>query len=225
MSADDKEQKSNLISNDALKERFQSPEEEERWRLFRGENIQTELLRRIARDASEFQIKYRGCAQTCLYPLIVHLRPGGKSDPWAVLPGLSTLCYGINTGENICGAIVGALYALGMEFGRKSFYEPGNPREAGPSSFAASQARATEFQNRFFEKWGAVTCKGIQEKHYGGYIEPKGPQFWKMRKEGSLFDLLSIPAQRIISSAAVIAAEIILRERGNTPWLSIDEDM
>jgi hypothetical protein len=208
---------------------FKSEEEEARWRDFRKETFQEELIRRIRRDAHEFQVKYRGCAQACAHALIVHLRPGGVTDPWTVLPGLNTLCGGIaSLGTGPCGALLGALYVVGMEFGRKSFYQPGSPREGGFSDFFGANVQAGKVYDKFLRKWGTVTCNEIRAKELGGEFATDNfglddPVFFKMHEDGSLYDILSVEASRTVADAAEMAAEVILKARGRTPWIPVDE--
>jgi C_GCAxxG_C_C family probable redox protein len=200
---------------DSLVKAFQGEEEEKLWRLYRTETKEEELLRRIGRDAYEVQIKYRTCSQTSLYSLVLHLRPGGVIDPWQVVPGMNGLCVGIAAKTNsACGVLIGGIYALGMEFGRRDFYEPGAPKEAGPSNFQRCMTLCNELYEKFVEKYGCATCRQLQEKEYGTCLFDVGNETArKMAADGSLFDVASVVCGRIVQGGTVLAAEIILRER------------
>lgn len=182
---------------------------------YRTETEDEALMRRVSRDAREFQSKYRGCSQCTLYALVKNLQPGGVVDPWQVLPGMTALCVGVAgklTGT--CGALLGPLYAIGMEFGRKDFMEPGGPREDGPSNFQACMQLANELFERFKEDMGTTVCCEIQEKNFGLAFDPVGnPQVQKMAEDGTLFDTWATHACRVVQKGAELAAEIILRER------------
>jgi C_GCAxxG_C_C family probable redox protein len=201
-----------------IKKYFRNNEEEGLFRKYRSETVDEELLRRIERDALEFQIKYRGCAQEVLYALVTHLRPGGISDPWLVVPGLTGLCAGVASQQvGPCGALLGGLYAIGMEFGRKDFNEPGGPKEKGlDSNFFYCDFLCRELYNKFSKKFGSPICKDLLQKEFGSSFsldDPNDPQFLKLVQDGILFDILSTNASRLVAGSAVLAAEIILRER------------
>jgi hypothetical protein len=201
-----------------IKKYFRNKEEEDLFRKYRSETVDEELLRRIERDALEFQIKYRGCAQEVLYVLVLHLRPGGVSDPWLVVPGMTGLCAGVASQQvGPCGGLIGGLYAIGMEFGRKDFNEPGGPKEKGlESNFFYCDFLCRELYNRFSKKFGSAICKNLLQKEFGTSFnldDPNDPTLQKLVQDGTLFDILSTNACRLVSGAAVLAAEIILRER------------
>ena len=94
--------------------------------LSRDESDDEAILRRVVRDAREMQLKYRACGQTCLYPLALHLGLGTRETVVA----MTTLTGGFGGGE-ICCALVGAIAAIGLEFGRVDFTEMGGPAPRG----------------------------------------------------------------------------------------------
>jgi len=113
-----------------------------------------------------------------------------------------------------CGALIAGMFAIGMEFGRKDFWEPGGPREDGPSNFQACMTLASELHDRFKEKMGTVVCRELQERNFGLAFDPvANPEVQKMAQDGTLFDTWATHAVRVVQVAAELAAEIILRER------------
>ena len=116
--------------------------------------------------------------------------------------------------DGACGALIAPLYAIGMEFGRKDFMEPGGPREDGPSQFQACMQLANELYERFKEEFGTTCCRTIQERNFGLAFDPVGnPEVQKMAEDGTLFDTWATHACRVVQRGAELAAEIILRER------------
>jgi len=177
---------------------------------YRAETQEEALMRRVSRDAREWQSKYRGCSQSTVYAIVTHLHPGGVVDPWQVLPGMTALCVGVaGKLDGPCGALLGPLYTIGMEFGRKDFMEPGGPREDGPSQFQACMQLANELYEKFKEEFGT-----IQEENFGMAFDPvANPEVQKMAQDGTLFDTWATHACRVVQRGAELAAEIILRER------------
>lgn len=182
---------------------------------YRTETQDEAIMRRVSRDAREYQSKYRGCSQTSLNAILMHVKPGGVTDPWTVLPGMTALCVGVAAKlDGPCGALLGPMFALGLEFGRKDFMEPGGPREAGPSNFQACMVLASELYDRFKAEFGTTCCKTIQEKNFGLAFDPVGnPKVQEMAQKGTLFDTWATHACRVVQRGAELGAEIILRER------------
>lgn len=200
---------------DTLEKGFYDEDEAALLYKYRSESEDEEILRRVSRDAREWQTKYRGCSQTSLNAIIMHVKPGGVKDPWQVLPGMTALCVGVAAKlDGPCGALLGPMYAIGMEFGRKDFYESGGPREAGPSNFQACMVLASELYDRFTAEFGTHVCRHIQEKNFGLAFDPvKEPKVQEMAEKGTLFDIWSTHACRVVQRGAELGAEIILRER------------
>jgi C_GCAxxG_C_C family probable redox protein len=94
------------------------------------------------------------------------------------------------TGET-CGAVTGALMALGYQ---KGFFEP--DRQAKDRMYAL----AREFMRRFREQYGALACKALIGVDLS---TPEGVE--KARQQGVFTNLCS----RFISGAIKIAAEML----------------
>lgn len=179
--------------------------------LSRDESDDETIIRRVVRDAKEMQVKYRACGQTSLLPLALHLHLGTKESVLA-----STTLTGGFGGEEICGALVGAIAAIGLEFGRKDFSDLGAPRTKGHSNFTYAQARSAELKSRFKKCTGAIRCRGLQEIHFGQFLNPTNrsePAVLKRLESGELFCMWSTQATELVGLAAGLACEIILRER------------
>jgi C_GCAxxG_C_C family probable redox protein len=125
---------------------FESAEDKKYWHDMRAESEEEKLIRRIKVEAAESQIKYRCCSQTTLYALQRHLDIGNKET----FKASSALSGGImGKGVHICGALVGGFLAIGLEFGRADFLEPGLPREPGPSNFLRMRELGSELYDQF----------------------------------------------------------------------------
>ncbi|RLG87574.1 MAG: hypothetical protein DRO15_04815 [Thermoprotei archaeon] len=87
------------------------------------------------------------CCESVLLTLAEYL--GIKSD---LIPRIAT---GIGAGFSLngltCGAISGAVIAIGLKHGRKNNYE--NPR--------TTWLKVNEFIEAFKKKWGALTCRKL----------------------------------------------------------------
>jgi len=154
---------------------FETKEERDAWYALRPKGIQFDqdaadkaLIKRIARNARELQILYRGCAQTASYPLMMHLGIGSKE----VFKGVSALAGGLYESRHICGALLGGMVVISLEFGRADFLESGGPKEAGLSNFTYAERFTRELYRRFKEQFGTVICSLLLEQHFGKPLTP-----------------------------------------------------
>lgn len=105
-----------------LEDCFKNEEEGKYFQFLRSESEDEKLIRRIKQEAVETQIKYRLCTQSTVHVLQTHLGIGNKE----LFKAMTTLSGGvIGKGIHICGALLGGLVILGLEFGRADFLEAG----------------------------------------------------------------------------------------------------
>ncbi|MFC1937553.1 C-GCAxxG-C-C family (seleno)protein [Chloroflexota bacterium] len=197
---------------ESLEQCFETEEERKAWEAVRYESQEDAIIRRCKRDAYEWQIKYRGCGQTCLNSLMKNLGIGSKENLWAA-SGFGGGCGGIH----LCGNLAAGIMALGIVFGRRSFMEEGGPRTRGRSDYVYVQDLRDELRERFKERWCAETCQAIQTAHFGRFFIPypdlrKNPRDKALLESGEVYDMLSTYASRICEFTAGLTAEIVLRE-------------
>lgn len=196
-----------------LEDCFENEEGKKYWHDMRAESEEEKLIRRIRTEAQENQIKYRCCSQNTLYPLQRHLDIGNRE----VFKATSAVSGGIlGKGVHICGALVGGLMAIGLEFGRADFLEPGTPREPGPSNFLRMRELGTELYDQFKDEFGSHICTDIQQSHFGWKVYPidhNDPYHEQLHQSGEMYDMLSTYAYKVVARVAEMTARIILRER------------
>jgi C_GCAxxG_C_C family probable redox protein len=193
---------------------FKDEQHRKDWQFWsRDETDDEAILRRAVRDAYEFQLKYRACAQAVLHSLAFHL---GLLREREAIVAMTTLCGGFG-GTEICGALVGALAAIGLEFGRVDFSELGGPHTRGHSSFTLAQALAAEAIQRFRDRTsGLIRCTDLCYKYFGTHTTPpdrNDPMQMERIKAGELYSMWSVEASELTDLAAEIDCEIILRSR------------
>lgn len=192
---------------------FKDEQHRKDWQFWsRDETDDEAIIRRVARDSWELQLKYRSCGQTVLYPLSLHLGLGTRES--VVLMTALTGGFG---GNEICCALVGGIAAIGLEFGRVDFTEEGGPRSRGQSSFTLSQARSRELMERFAERTaGEIRCGDLCDAHFGKRLAPIDridPMQVERIRTGEVFSMWSTYAAELCALTAEIACEIILRWR------------
>jgi C_GCAxxG_C_C family probable redox protein len=114
----------------------------------------------VAKSAFDALRTYGNCCRSTLWALQIHLHLDGQS----AFRAATTLAGGIaGTGET-CGAVLGALMALGLAASRD------HPTE----SDASGRSMATAFVNRFSERFGGTRCYGVQESIMGWCCDDPG---------------------------------------------------
>jgi C_GCAxxG_C_C family probable redox protein len=166
------------------------------------------IIQDIHEQAYRTQMNYRGCSQVVVKALMDHLDMYSQEVFRAATP----FAAGVARKGEQCGALTGALLAIGLCGGRNDFREAGQPREFGESPYSKTQDLAGEMFDKFKEFWGTTKCFDIQEKLVGKRLDVKDLEVKKMVESGEYFDVLSKKCCNVSALAAKIAAEIILRE-------------
>ncbi|MFC1910803.1 C-GCAxxG-C-C family protein [Chloroflexota bacterium] len=138
-----------------------------------------ERLDLIEAIAESYQYQYGGCGQSVLIALQRGLDlPGGP----IVIKAASYACSGMVRMGDMCGALFGAIMAIGLASGRdnmkeKPFPEPdvidektGNPK---------SLEHARRFYRKFIEDFGGCNCKAIHTKMIGRTYDLGVPEEFK----------------------------------------------
>jgi C_GCAxxG_C_C family probable redox protein len=137
--------------------------------LTREEKI--ELLDRVQQKATSYQFEFRGCGQTAFYALQEEFKLSDNTDTFKAA---NFLGYGIVREMDICGALMGAIMAIGLAAGRETFDEHLYPdaKDIDPASgLAKSAVKIREFYQKFVDKYGGTTCRAVQENSFDKVYE------------------------------------------------------
>ena len=148
----------------------------------------------VAKAAYHNLRAYGNCCRSTLGSLGTHLRLEGAG----ALRAASTLAGGIGGTGETCGAVIGALMALGLRFGS----------EAPADLECATCARnaAVRFVERFRERFGSTRCYEIQEATVGWRCnDPSLIEKW-IAADGP------IACAAVCAEAARLAADLMLEE-------------
>ena len=181
-----------------------------------------ELIQKIENQARDMQFKYRGCSQASLLALQENLKIGDTTS-FKAAGALATGIAGKGVGP--CGALIGGMMAIGIEFGRAAVEEAGGPREGGESNYTRTFKLCGELYDKFKEYYkGDVSCWHIQEIFYEKlklhpelgpepYYNSACPEMQPLKETGEFYNILAEKACHVVAVGARLAAEIILRER------------
>ncbi len=214
---------------------FSDEKQRKDWQfLSRDESDDEAIMRRVVRDAYEYQLKYRACAQAAVHALGLHLGLIGTRE---AMVASSALCGGFG-GTEICGSIVGALVGISLEFGRVDFSEAGGPHTKGHSSFTRAQGKAAELMGRWREYTSGLTrcCDLCQAFFSTRTTPPDRTSEMEMTRiqTGELYCMWSVEASQLVALGAKLACEIILRDRrkrgiitplATLPWYNRNSEM
>jgi C_GCAxxG_C_C family probable redox protein len=157
-----------------------------------------QLIKAIEETACSNAKTYRGCSQWPLYALQKHL----KMEDRHTFRAASALAGGVAGSGETCGALLGALMAIGLAYGRDKL-ESIETSEA----FAEALERSVRMCDRFKHEFGSLRCRDVQQALFGRSWNLRDPQ---ERNEFLGRDDIDKCSDRVIKKSAGLAAEVIL---------------
>ena len=153
------------------------------------------LLHEVEEIAREYEAKYGGCAKSVLQAINECLDLNGNETTRAS----STLSGGVTDKGEVCGAVTGALLAVGLTVGRKKITE-------GQAGLTNSIRAGRRFWKAFEAEFGSCICKELQEKLANrSFNLAFPPEYEKWRKAGGEQN-----CPKFVGWAARLATEMIL---------------
>lgn len=124
-----------------------------------------EKAKRAKEKAHRYERDYGGCAQSVLGALQEELSIGSNES----FKAASTLAGGIARQGETCGALVGALSAIGIVKGRERIEDTEAVKTAMDSAATVINRFKNELEKQFSfkNKLGSTLCRNIQEEIYG----------------------------------------------------------
>ncbi|MEM0453122.1 MAG: C-GCAxxG-C-C family protein [Sulfolobales archaeon] len=124
------------------------------------------ILSKVEVIARDLDLKYHGCSQMTLKAVQEVL---GLSDG-SVFKAASALAGGVARGGEVCGALLGALMAVSLVYGRDKLE---------PTSTSKNYLKAMEVGYKVFdgfkEYFGSVRCRDIHMKLFNRYYNLRDP--------------------------------------------------
>jgi C_GCAxxG_C_C family probable redox protein len=166
---------------------------------------EAKVLDRLAKAAYDNNRAYEGCARCVLHALQTHLSIVKDEKTFEGAMAASTaLSAGVGRQGETCGALLGALMAVGLVQGTTHL----NDFDGYVDTMTTAAAVFEEFKKRH----GTVKCSDIQETLFGrriDFFKSEDAEFWY--ENGGLDKCPGICAE-----AARIAGEAIIRIRRNS---------
>ena len=156
-------------------------------------------LSRLEQKAGDYEELYASCAQGTLLALQEEFR---MEDVLAFRA--ATAMPGIALRGETCGAIIGAIMALGMAFGRE---KPDDIKAVMRTTGAARK-----LCKRFEEQFGSCSCLGVQQRIFGRTFDLVDQDEIMEFANAGASKKCRVPAQL----AARIAGEMILDRQDKT---------
>ncbi|MFA5079455.1 MAG: C-GCAxxG-C-C family protein [Dehalococcoidia bacterium] len=150
-------------------------------------------LNRLERKAGDYEELYGSCAQGTLLALQEEFNLGNEQSLKA-----ATAMPGIALRGETCGAVIGAIMALGMAMGRVK-----------PDDFVSVQSTtkaARRLCRRFEQEFGGCNCREVQHKIFGRSYNVADPAESMEFIKADAAKKCRAPAEK----AARIAGELIL---------------
>jgi C_GCAxxG_C_C family probable redox protein len=158
---------------------------------------------RVAKAAYDNNRAYEGCARCVLHALQTHMRVIDDDIAFtAALKSSTALSAGVARKGETCGALIGALMAIGLE--------TGTTRLDDFNGYVDTMRAASSIFDQFKEKYGTVKCMEIQEQLFGrsiNFFKDEDAEWW-YRNEG----LDKCPG--VCALAARLASDELFKIRG-----------
>ncbi|MEL9997540.1 MAG: C-GCAxxG-C-C family protein [Sulfolobales archaeon] len=155
------------------------------------------LLSRVESLAKELDLKYHGCSQMTLKAIqeVLNLSDGN------VFKAASALAGGVARGGEVCGALLGALMAVSLVFGRDKL-EPITESKGYKKAMEVGYKVFDEFKETF----GSVRCRDIHIRLFGRYYNLRDPNELNEFVSSGAIDKCS----DVVKTAAKIAVKAII---------------
>ncbi|MFC1910208.1 C-GCAxxG-C-C family (seleno)protein, partial [Chloroflexota bacterium] len=160
------------------------------------------IINKAQQLGHEYEPLYKGCAQCTFLAIMDALKWGGvktisEQAKKEVLPGVCLLSGGTAfSGEGTCGAMFGAIMAIGLVGGIFPSGDNINKLHSLGNDIRDS------IMGKYYTKYGSVLCKDVQRKRYG-----KG---YDITREDMTKEFLSISNGCTIHETILWAVEFIL---------------
>ena len=164
---------------------------------------ETELLDRVAADASQLETELHACARCTLFAVARNLDLAEDACLETALKTAIPLSGGIAGTRNQCGALVGGVMAIGL--GMVKY----DARTANPGQRKPVTAAAKKFYRWFEQEIGHARCYDIRETGLGRFYDTGDPDEARKFEEAGGYELCA----GVVGKAARKAAEIILESR------------
>jgi C_GCAxxG_C_C family probable redox protein len=127
------------------------------------------IIDRIAKAAYDNDRAYEGCTRCVLAALQEHLHLVDDEKAYrAVLKASTALAAGVARRGETCGALVGAIMAVGLVAGAE--------RLDDAEGYTRAMKIGVKVFDRFKENYGTVKCFEIQEKLFGRHYDFFNPE-------------------------------------------------
>ena len=140
------------------------PEEKSRYNI-RSEKAgsKSKIIDRVAKAAYDNNRAYEGCARCVLHALQTHMKITEERAFMAAFKSSTALSAGVARKGETCGALIGALMAIGLETGTESLQDF--------NGYVNTMRSASRVFDDFREIYGTVKCFEIQEQLFGRKID------------------------------------------------------
>jgi C_GCAxxG_C_C family probable redox protein len=157
---------------------------------------QEALLNDLEKKAGDYEELFGSCAQGTLLALQEHFNLGN-----AEVLKAATAMPGIALRGDTCGAVIGAIMAIGLAFGRE--------KAEDSKAVLQTTSAARKLCKRFEQELGGCNCRDVQHHIFGRSFNLTDPQDGKDFVEADASKKCRLPAGR----AARIAGELIIEGR------------
>jgi C_GCAxxG_C_C family probable redox protein len=181
--------------------------------------MDSDVLERIEKKAAQYEYNHHGCGQCVLLSLLEELDL--PREP-SILKAAGFTGAGIARMQDMCGALMAGMMAIGIVAGRGDIHDPvfSGPVEES-SGLPKVLVIARRFYSRFVHQYGSWVCREIQENQMGRTYDLAIPEEYAKFEKAGGYEVCS----RVAGTCARMAGETILelkRELGEMRTDDVD---
>jgi len=169
-----------------------------------SETEKQKILNRISKKAGDYEEVSISCSQGTLCALQEEFKLGGGED----VIKAATFMPGIASRKETCGAVIGALMALGLVFGRDRVNNPDPNTPEAMEQVLKFREKAWRFCEEFKKEFDSTMCGDIRPRIMGRDYNSMDP----IERQQFLDDDGPRKCRVPPETAARIAASILLEE-------------
>ena len=157
------------------------------------------LAEKVGEDASNYEMKIRGCCQSTLAAIQKNLELGNID----VYKSASAMAAGVAGNGEICGALLAGIMSIGIAYGRDNTEEFTRTSK----TYQLARARAGSLTDKFRKEFGSLRCTDVLTKLHGRPFDLRNPEDYKQLGVPEIHDKC---AYITCKKAAIMAIEELL---------------
>lgn len=129
-------------------------------------------IQRVSTKAGDYEVESRNCAQGTLLALQEEFNLEGGKDVFKA----ASFMPGVASSRETCGALLGAVMALGLAYGRDRLGDPEWKKPEVDVEWQKTRRKVNSLVEAFRDHFGTIQCRVIRTAIMGRDYDPLDPE-------------------------------------------------